>query len=286
MKGGTANGPVMKGGKAVQHVTKFKPSDVNSTVVRTGTVTSVRWDGTVNLQLGGQRFPAVACSASYINRASGDRVQVLVHGGMPFVIGEIGQDPGSPAPEIFPNDQGQYTWGYQNTTGREIRLYVNEGQDQRVGRPGSLRPTYLGDSYYQVAYSYWDGSQNVMVTVADLTQQIDIFFGRSDWDEGDPGPAYLSLWPQKGDLLPIDPQNIQLGAVDPPNIDFTLEAGELKVITLPDSWRDNIGATTPDSNTIRGFLVRPAAVGSIPYAVDNSYAILNSISGALRIYSQ
>jgi len=257
------------------------------TQVRTGTVTAVRWDGTVNLQLGGQQFPGVACASSYSSRASGDRVQVIMHGGMPFVLGAIGEDPNAPAPEIFTTDQIQYTWGRNNSIGQEIRMYVNDGQEQRVGRPGSNDPTYPGDQFYQVAYSYYNGSVNIMNGPADLVQQIDLFLGRDDWDSGDPGPAYLSLWPHKEDALPSDPQALDIAAsADPGNIDFTLEAGEMKVITLPDQWRDNIGATTLDANSIRGFVIRPAAAGTMPAAMDNSYALLTNITCALRIYSQ
>lgn len=260
----------------------------NATVIRTGTVTAVRWDGTVNLNLGGQRFLAVACAQSYANRKAKDRVQVIMQGGMPFVLGAVGGDPDSNVPEIFPTYSQQYTWGRNGVLGQDVQLYVNDGQEQRVGRPGSVDPTYgPTDQYYQVVYSYWDGSANLMNGPADLVQSIDLFVGRSDWDEGDPGPAKLSLVPHKMDALPGNPQDILRPlTVDPLFIDFTLEAGEMKFITLPDDWRDNIGAATLDTNTIRGFMIRPQTPGGDANPVDNSYALLADITCAIRIYKQ
>src|SRR6185369_362056 len=85
--------------KATRKIVKVARPDNKATIVQTGTVTAVRWDGTVNLTLGGQRFPAVPCASSYNSRTPGDRVQVITHGGMPFVLGVIGGDPDAPAPE-------------------------------------------------------------------------------------------------------------------------------------------------------------------------------------------
>lgn len=259
----------------------------NATVVRTGTVTALRWDGTVNLRQGGQRFLAVACAMSYSDRRVGDRVQVIMHGGMPFVLGAVGGDPDTSVPELFPTQVKQFTWGYGGTTGKEIQLFINEGVNQRVGRPGSLFPEHVDDNYVQAVYSYWDGLANIMNDEADTTKTIEVFMGRDDWDEGDVGPAYLSLWAHKHDGLPSDPQAIQYKTdLDTKNIDFTLEPGEMLAIQLPDDWRDNIGIATPTTETIRGFTVRPAAAGEAPHAVDNSYAILTNITCALRIYEQ
>ena len=69
-------------------------------------------------------------------------------------------------------------------------------------------------------------------------------------------------------------------------LDFTIEAGELQVLTLPDSWRDSIKATTLVASSIRGFLITPQASEGEPWAVDNSYAILSTITGGVRMYTQ
>jgi len=279
--------------------TRSKPSkafsramkaDTNATVVKTGTVTAVRWDGSVNVIVGGQRFVAVACAQSYSDRSPGDRVQVIMHGGMPFVMGVVGGDPDAATPEWFSNDAQQYTWGRNNQTNNDQKVWANEGLPMRIGRPGSIHPVYPGDNYYQAAWSYWDGATNSLNgahNAAEQAQSLDLFVARADWDEGDYGPAYFTLWGHKMDALPDDPQAILLQTtLDPPSIDFTLEAGELKVITLPDSWRDNIKATTLTVDTIRGFLITPQAPDGEPWAVDNSYAILSTITGGMRMYTQ
>jgi hypothetical protein len=266
---------------------KAMKADTNATVVKTGTVTALRWDGSVNVNIGGQRFIGVACAQGYQDRTVGDRVQVIMHGGMPFVMGAIGGDPDANSPEFFSSDQQQYTWGLRGLTGADQKIWANEGTPQRIGRPGSRTPVYPNDSYYMAAYSYWDGAVNNLNGPADTTQSIDLFVARELWDEGDPGPAYLTLWAHKMDALPNDPQTILLQTtLDVPSIDFSLEAGEQQVITLPDSWRDSIGATTLDSNSIRGFLITPQAPDGEPWAVDNSYANLSIITGGVRIYTQ
>ncbi|UTN91859.1 hypothetical protein SEA_STUFF_28 [Streptomyces phage Stuff] len=267
---------------------KAMKADTNATVVRTGTVTAVRWDGSVNLGLGGQKFIGVACAQSYQDRKVGDRVQVIMHGGMPFVMGAVGGDPDSNSPDFFSTDQAQYTWGLNQTTGQNQKIWANEGMPMRIGRPGDREPVYGGkDVYYQAAFSYWDGAANQLNTDATPTDSIDLFVARSDWDEGDLGPAYFTLWGHKMDALPASPQSLLLNtSLDPKSIDFTLEAGELKVITLPDTWRDNIGAATLDANTIRGFLITPQAPDGEPWAVDNSYAILSTLTCGVRVYTQ
>lgn len=265
-------------------------ADSNATVVKTGTVTAVRWDGSVNLQMGGQHYVAVACSQGYQDRQSGDRVQVIMHGGMPFVLGSIGGDPGSSIPEIFSTDAQQYTWGLNNAADQDLKLWVNEGQPMRVGRPGSRTPVYPGDPYYQAAWTYWDGATNDLNTPHTSVEQamtIDVFVARADWDEGDLGPAYFTLWGHKMDVLPASPQSMLINTLlTPTNIDFTLESGEMKIITLPDTWRDNIKATSLDSNTIRGFLITPQAPDGEPWAVDNSYAVFNTMTCGVRVYTQ
>lgn len=260
----------------------------NATAVKTGTVTAVRWDGTVNLTVGGVHFVAVACAQSYADRKPGDRVQIIMHGGMPFVLGSVGGDPNVPSPEIYPTDVKQFSWA---RPGGDIRLYVNEGTTQRIGRPGDGDPVYPGDVYYEAVYSYWDGVANTMNDPADTAQSMDIFLARDDWDEGDLGPANLTLTPHKMDAIPNDPASIlyQIG-LDPPRLDFTLETGEMKIQTLPDTWRDNIGAATLTADTIRGFTISPQAIDPAApkgsrMAVDNSHAILTNITAALRIYT-
>jgi hypothetical protein len=262
-------------------------NDTDRTVVKTGTVTAVRWDGSVNLRMNGQHFVGVACAQSYADRKAGDRVQVLMHGGMPYVMGAVGGDPSAPAPDFFSTDAYQYTWGLYGETDRDQRIWVNEGVDQRVGRPGDLEPVYgEKDSFYQVAYSYWDGTNNLLNDAATPETSIDLFVV-SDWDEGDPGPARLTLWGHRHDVLPESPQTMLLNALmDPPSIDFTLEAGELKVITLPDEWRDSIGADVLTNASIRGFLITPAAPEGEPNAVENSYAMLSTVTGGVRVYTQ
>jgi hypothetical protein len=262
-------------------------SDTNATAVKTGSVTAVRWDGTVNLRMGGLRFVAVACSQSYQDRTVGDRVQVIMHGGMPFVMGSIGGDPDTSVPEIFPSDTAQYTWGYLNGDLPDQKLWVNEGQPMRVGRPGTREPVYPNDTYYQAAWSYWNGTTNDLNTDATPTDSIDIYVARADWDEGDPGPAFFTLWGHKMDALPNTPAAVLLNAsLTPASIDFTLEAGELKILTLPDTWRDNIGAAALDANSIRGFLITPQAPDGKPWAVDNSYGIFNTMTCGVRVYTQ
>ncbi len=262
-------------------------ADTNATVVKTGTVTAVRWDGTVNLQMGGLRFVGVSCAQSYQDRQVKDRVQVIMHGGMPFVLGSVGGDPDTSVPEIFASDTAQYTWGYENGDKPDTKIWANEGLPMRVGRPGSRHPVYPGDTYYQAAWSYWDGAINDLNTQATPTESIDLFLARADWDEGDPGPAYFTLWGHKMDALPNTPQAVLINAsLTPASIDFTLEAGELKIITLPDTWRDNIGAATLDANSIRGFLITPQAPDGKPWAVDNSYGVFNTMTCGVRVYTQ
>jgi hypothetical protein len=269
---------------------KSMKSDVNATVVKTGTVSAIRWDGTINLTMGATRYVGVACAQSYSDRTVGDRVQVIMHGGMPFVLGAIGGDPDSAAPDFFSSDQQQYTWGLYGVANQDQMVYVNEGQPQRVGRPGSRKPTYPKDQYYQAVYSYWNGTSNDLNglhNTAEQAQSLDLFIAREIWDEGDPGPAYLTLWAHCMDALPTSPQSIVLNtATDTPHIDFTIEAGELQVITLPDSWRDSIKATTLVASSIRGFMITPTAPDGEPGAVDNSYAVLSTITGGVRMYTQ
>lgn len=260
----------------------------NATVLRNGTVTAVRWDGTVNLIMGGVRYLAVPCAQSYADRKTGDRVRTIMHGGSPFVLGAIGGDPDAPAPEFFSTQVKQFTWGRNDVFNQEIRMFVNEGDPQRVGRPGTKKPVYPGDIYYRVLYSYWDGAANVLNGPADTVQSIDLFVGRDDWDEGDPGPANLVLYAHKMDGLPDAWASILYQTtLEPSRVTFTLEAGEMKVITLPDTWRDNIGATTLDSNSIRGFAIQPWHEGTVPLGVlDNSYAVLSEITAGVRVYTQ
>lgn len=269
---------------------KAMKADVNATVVRTGTVTAIRWDGSVNLTMGATRFVGVSCAQSYSDRAAGDRVQVIMHGGMPFVLGAIGGDPGAASPDYFTVDQQQFTWGLYGQKTQDQKVWVNEGQPQRVGRPGSRQPVYPKDQYYQAVFAYWDGTTNLLNglhNAAEQLQSLDLWIARADWDEGDPGPAYMTLWAHCMDVIPNDPQTILLNvATDTPSIDFTLEAGELQVLTLPDSWRDSIKATTLVASSIRGFLITPQAPDGEPFAVDNSYAILSTITGGVRMYTQ
>lgn len=282
--------PLVRRSKPNLAFARAMKADTNATVVKTGTVTAVRWDGTVNVIVGGQRFLAVACAQSYSDREAGDRVQVIMHGGMPFVVGAVGGDPDTASPEWFSSDQQQYTWGLNNQTGADQKLWLNEGLPMRIGRPGSIHPVYPNDVYYQAAWSYWTGTTNTLNglhNAAEQAQSLDLFVARADWDEGDFGPAYMTLWGHKMDALPADPQAILLNTgLDPASIDFTLEAGEMKVITLPDSWRDNIKATTLDSSTIRGFLITPQSPDGKPWAVDNSYAVLSTLTGGMRMYTQ
>jgi hypothetical protein len=262
-------------------------ADVHRTRMVQGTVTAVRWDGTVNLLAGGVRYIGVTCTASYVNRQSGDRVQVVIANATPLVLGVLGGDSLAAAPEVWPTNVMQFTWGYGNTAGQNRPVYWSEAGDTRIGRPGSVRLTYPGDTYFQAAFSFWDGTQNLMNGPADLVQSIDLFVARDVWDEGDDGPAHLQLVPHKMDALPASPQSmLYQQTLDPPSIDFTLEAGEQQLITLPDNWRDSIGATTLDSNSIRGFSVWPGNNGVEPWALDNSYALLTNLTCAIRIYPQ
>lgn len=282
---------------ATQKGTKSKPSaafaksmkaDVNATVVKTGTVTALRWDGSVNIQLGALRFVGVACAQSYQDRTVGDRVQVIMHGGMPFVLAAIGGDPDTDVPDFFSSDAQQYTWGLNGQKGNNQKIWINDGQPQRVGRPGSRTPTYPNDSYYAAAFSYWDGTANTLnaAGAAHNTYSIDLFVARELWDEGDPGPAYMTIWAHTSDALPNNPQSLALNtSTDTPSIDITLEAGEQQIVTLPDSWRDSISGTLV-STSIRGFLITPSAPDGEPWAVDNSYAILNTLTGGVRVYQQ
>lgn len=284
--------PVTKAGKAVKILAHNKQIENKNFKVRTGTVTAVRWDGTVNLTLGGTAFRGVACAQSYTNRLPGDRVQVVQHGGMPFVIGVVGADPNAVVPTIFPTEAIQYTWAMNGTDGSfgETHMYVNEGANQRIGRRGSNNPVYgETDQFYQALYGFWNGAANILNNPADTTHSIDVFVGRDDWDDGDPGPASLSLWPHDFDALPVDGQLVIFDVkfptgIIPPNIDFTLEPGELKVITLPDTWRNSIGASPLGTFDIRGFAIRPGAAPVIPFADDNSYAFMDEITCSVRIY--
>lgn len=269
---------------------KALASELHATQMLTGTVTAVRWDDTVNVQVGGTLYQGVSCASSYSGRQSGDRVQLILQGGQPFVMGSVGGDDDQVQPDFFPAAFSLFTWGRGNVAvGNDRPLYYTENGLSRIGRPGSTHPTYPGDNYSSAAYSFWDGSTNQLNSTAKTPagQSIDLFMARDVWDEGDPGPAHLQLVPHCMDALPAQPGSmIYQQSLDPPGIDFTLEAGEQQVITLPDNWTASIAATTLTSSSIRGFSIWPGNTGGPPWALDNSYAILTPLTCAARVYTQ
>ncbi len=271
-------------------VAGFTKAEKHQTVP--GYVTALRSDGTVNIRINGDRFRGVPTMESYDIRHVGDKVTVLKSGPQYLVVGKVASDDITVMPTIFPTTFVEWSWGINNGKS-DKRLWIgDQGSGYRVGRKSERFPTNDADYFARLGICYYNGSEpNLMNNPADTNKQIDLYFERDEWDGGFDGPASFTLFGVKNTgYFPADPTfgslNYNTG-LNPSSIDFTLEPGEMKIITLPDTWRNNIGAATLDANTIRGFVVEPS--GSSISAQDvntHTYGVfLPSISGGLRIFN-
>lgn len=273
--------------KPAQKVKKAFKNE-RKTSYHTAKVTALRNDGTVNLAYGGIRHMGVPTMASYDPRAVGDRVHILLStGGHMIVLGKVGSDDRLEQPTIFPVDVRTYTWG---RPGGDRYTPAGPGMGLfDVGRASENFPVGSYDTYRQGAFTYWDGTNNLMTGPATLEKNIDLYLERDEWEvayDGYEGPSYFTLWPLKNNGLPHRPQELEFqDSLSVTRIDFTLEPGEVQVIQLPEVWRNNIGAAVVDSDTIKSFLVTPRAKST--YAGDagaRTYGYMTTLTGGLRIY--
>lgn len=272
--------PKVRKTKAVLKAAKNQPKNMV-----TGTVSALRADGTVNVSINGFRYQGVPTMADYTPRNIGDRVMVHRQGGQLMVLGKVGSDDFAAAPGIYITNWAIYSWGVAMGTNDKA---LNYGLEQ-VGRKSERFPVNDADYMARLAFSYYvSSSPNTMNGPADLTKNIDIYLERDEWDGGYDGPAGFTLFAIKNDALPADPSGLQYQTgLTTPSIDFTLEPGEMKIITLPDDWRNSIGATTLDANSIRGFVIEPQGQSIAPFDVSEyTYGLFTAMSGALRIYNQ
>lgn len=252
----------------------------------TGYVTALRSDNTVNIRINGDRFRGVPTMDTYDPRSVGDKVQVIKHGSQYIVMGKLSSDDLDVSPTIFPVDYAQWTWGVDRGAG-DKRLWIeSEGNGFRVGRRSELFPVNDWDYFARLGIGFYNGSSNLMTGPADTTKQIDVYVERDDWDDGYEGAATFTLFGVKNDSMPSSPQSLQYQTtLNPGSIDFTLEPGEMKIITLPDTWRNNIGGTV-GADTIRGFVIEPAGSSNQPTDVNShTFGIFTTLTGGLRIFS-
>lgn len=278
----------MASSKPVKYLRKYVNGAGGNTrmTTRVATVTALRYDGTVNIRMNGDRYQGVPTMAEYDPRSVGDKVRVLFqNSGNPLVLGKLASDDLTAQPTIFPYEVASWTWGVD---GGASDKYVS-GRLSVVGRQSEQFPTTAGDHYLRMGIGYWNGSANLMNGPADLEKNIDIYLERDEWDDGYEGGSRFSLFPIRNDQLPKDPSPGSLNyqtSLGPSSVDFTLEPGELKVVTLPEEWRNSIGAVTLDSTSIRGFIIEPQSTSVSPEDVNShTYGKFTPLTGALRMYT-
>lgn len=280
-----SNSPEAKKPKAKRTKAVVHRSKVHQSKLLTGIVTALRADGSVNIRINGNRFQGVPTQESYDIRSIGDKVTVMKTGAQYMVMGKVGSDDLAAVPNVLPTTYLQYSFGI-NKGVDDRRLYI-ELMDggYRVGRKSEQFPVSEFDIMAQLAIGYYSTS-NAMNSYSNAhpTYQIDFMAERSEWDDGYEGPASFTLFAIKNDALPESPSSLSYQTtLNPASIDFTLEPGELKIITLPDTWRNNIAATL-SSASIRGFVIQPAGTSMSPEDISRySYGMLTPLTGTLRI---
>lgn len=259
----------------------------NSRTYVSGIVTALRSDGTVNVRIGGMRFNGVPTLETYDIRSVNDKVSIIKAGSQYIVLGKLGSDDMIPNPTVYPKSTAQWTWGAGGGAS-DHRMWVG---DSRVGRQSERFPISDSDYYARWGICYFDGSTNTLNGPADLVKQIDVYVERDEWDDGYEGAASFAMYGfvQQTGFLPEDIRTLAYNTTIVPNsIQFTLEPGEFKVLTLPDTWRNNIGAGSVSADTIRGFVIEPGVGGDkkrIPANINlHTYGRFVGISGAVRIY--
>lgn len=251
-----------------------------------GTVTALRSDNTANIKIQGQRFngvPLANFGGTGVNALNvGDGVWVHHSGSQYLIFGKQNSDDLTNAPTIFPVAFPQWTWGVSDGLGDK----TSYGGYMTVGRKTEKFPANDADYLLRLGIQYYDGVNNLMTGPADLVKQIDLFLERSEWDGGYDGPASFTLFGVKNDAMPLDPANlVYQTTLVPASIDVTIEPGEMKIITLPDTWRNNIGGTV-GVDTIRGFVIEPqgSSIKASSLSQHTYGQFLASISGGLLIH--
>jgi hypothetical protein len=270
--------------KPVKYVSKYMVKGGQSTGItfRSAQVTALRYDGTVNLLMNGHRYQGVPTMAEYDPRNVGDKVRVVFqNNGNPLVLGKIASDDFTAAPTIFPAEYQTWTWAIGTTN--QLNKFIS-GIGNIVGRKSEKQPVNDADYYLRLGIGYWNGTTNIMNGPADTVKNIDIYLERDEWDEGYEGGAAFTLFAAGYNELPMNPGAYQTW-MTPGSIDFTLEPGELKIITLPESWRNSIGASSLNSTSIRSFVIEPqSSAPNVGSTNAHAYGRFTNLTGALRIY--
>lgn len=238
----------------------------NGKAVKTlrATVSAYREDGLVNLSYGTTPMYGIPCLASYTGRAVGDVVEVLDLGNNTWVV--LGRIGGPDVTATGPNTQNS---GYSlyNTTTMLLRGFYDPGYEGYVGTTGAT-----GDVPILLAWSYYNGTSNVLTTGAAGKTTISVAVSRSNILHGQREGVNLQLCPHNYNALPSGTTPIALSTDSFSAVYFRLEVGEMRMVTLPADWVTAIKAATP---TIKGFAVQP--VTTTPWQA--SYAIFSATSG-------
>lgn len=253
----------MSAGKSLSSLVAASGSGI---AVYTGTVTSYREDGMVNLIAEGGRYFGVPCSDTYTNRLAGDRVKMVSDGSAQYVLGRIGPDSTFPVPGVLPSYSRTYSaidYGYQDTRGDQIGC---------SGRPGDTTPKIN-------AWSYYTGSQNDLTVAAKVsgTTGATLILTRKSDPHGDEGPAPLNILPHNYDDLPGSTVSAFSPVTGLTPLRGSLELGEMVSITIPADWFAAMKTTTP---TVRGVACAPVQDDS----GDLAYAQFSLIAGRIKVY--
>lgn len=230
-------------------------------------VSAYREDGLVNLSYGTAPLYGIPCLSSYTNRAVGDVVQVLDLGSNTWVVlGRLG------APDVTPAGPTTQNVGYSlyNTPTMLLRGYYDPGYEGYVGTNGAA-----GDLPVLLAWTYYNGTSNVLTTGAAGKTTVSVAVARSNVAHGQREAVNLQLCPHNFNALPTGTTPISLDTDSFTPVLFRLEIGEMRMITLPTDWVAAIKAATP---TIKGFAVQP--VTTTPW--QSSYTIFSPTSGGFR----
>lgn len=220
------------------------------------TVSAIREDGKVNLAYQGGTVLGAKCFPSYTNRKVGDQVQVIYCDGQWTVLGTYGSDPNYTGPANSANRYRNYNFN-----------------SLTAGNAYDLRPAQQGFTNQGIdtvplfpAWQYYNGSTNNLTSVGAVST-IKIWMARQAGDGGLDGAVALRLNPHGYDTLPESGFTTLAGYT---GVSFTLERGEVRVISLPSDWVSAITAAT-----IKGVCATPT------FAVDvyASYCQLSPTSG-------
>lgn len=229
------------------------------------TVSAYRADGRVNLAYGTGRIYGVPCLGVYTNRQIGDVVQALDLGGNTWVVlGRIGD---SDSAFSYPVTQNSSYYLYDNTSLNILGTY-DSGFEGHIGSSGQP-----GETAALLAWSYYNGTSNRLVTGAAGKTSVTLTVARSSVPHGQNTAVSMQLVPHAYDALPTGYLTL---ATTFTSVTFQLEIGEIRNIALPPDWVTGITATTP---TIRGFAVQPVA--TTPWQA--TYAIFGPLSGGFRV---